>query len=479
MRPPRLLMSLLTLMASVSSPVLAESPPHIVLLVADDLGFNDVSWHNDAVLSPNLASLASQGVTLEQHYSQATCTPTRGALLTGRYPIHTGLHNGQISPTVPYGLNTSFPTLAEELKTGNYATHIIGKWHLGFCDKKYWPTRRGFDHHYGFLVGDEDYYDHKNGNGYDFRNDDEVLYEATGTYSTTLFQDRAVEVIREHDPEKPLFLYVPFQSVHSPLEVPQVYQDLYSDVVDDVDRQKYLGMVTAMDDAVGNITEALKDHDLYDNTVIVFFSDNGGLIQYGANNWPLRGQKSTLFEGGTRTPAFIHSPRYFSPRVEQGMMHVTDWFPTLLSSAGLTPSSDELDGVDQWDALLDDTISSPRQEMIYNIVKDGDSTPTAAIRSGDWKYIWSASGYNGWAAPPEGTARTTRGQRGDITNALFDLKNDPTEETNLADEEPERAAIMLARLEEYLESMSDVTYPDKDVAGYPKHFGGVWSSGWC
>ena len=132
-----------------------------------------------------------------------------------------------------------------------------------------------------------------------------------------------MEVIREHDPENPLFLYVPFQSVHSPLEVPQVYQDLYSDVVDDVDRQKYLGMVTAMDDAVGNITEALKDKDLYDNTVIVFFSDNGGLIQYGANNWPLRGQKSTLFEGGTRTPAFIHSPRYFKIPLSPAFLKLT------------------------------------------------------------------------------------------------------------------------------------------------------------
>ena len=235
-----------------------------------------------------------------------------------RYPIHTGLHNGGIKPAAPYGLDTSFATLADELKSSNYSTHIIGKWHLGFCNKKYWPTRRGFDHHYGFLLGSQSYYDHRrdvweNGSitalGYDFRNDDAVDTEARGTYSTTLFQNRVVEVIRQQDPSKPLFLYLPFQSVHAPVEVPQVYQKMYSHVKDE-GRQKYLGMVTAMDDAVGNITEALKATGLYHNTIIVFLSDNGGGLHSYGSNWPLRGGKGTIFEGGTRTPAFIHSPRY-------------------------------------------------------------------------------------------------------------------------------------------------------------------------
>ena len=124
----------------------------------------------------------------------------------------------------------------------------------------------------------------------DFWEDDEVLYAANGTYSTTLFQNRAVEIIRGHDPSEPLFLYLPFQSVHSPLQVPRVYQDLYSsDKVAGVARQTYLGMVTAMDDAVGNITQALMESELYEKTIIVFFSDNGGSLQFSADNWPLRG----------------------------------------------------------------------------------------------------------------------------------------------------------------------------------------------
>merc|ERR1712215_152480 len=198
-------------------------PPNIIVILADDLGYNDVSWHNPAVLTPNLARLASEGVTLEQHYSQPICSPTRGALLTGKYPIHNGLHNGVIEPLVPHGLDTAHVTLAEELKRSNYSTHIVGKWHLGICNKKFWPTNRGFDHHYGFLLGAESYFTHSRDGGYDFRDDEEVALTANGTYSTTLIQERAIDIIPQHDKDKPLFLYIPFQAVHGPLEVPEVY----------------------------------------------------------------------------------------------------------------------------------------------------------------------------------------------------------------------------------------------------------------
>eukprot|EP00091_Calanus_sinicus_P010876 TRINITY_DN2492_c1_g1_i6.p1 TRINITY_DN2492_c1_g1~~TRINITY_DN2492_c1_g1_i6.p1 ORF type:complete len:316 (+),score=96.29 TRINITY_DN2492_c1_g1_i6:73-1020(+) len=295
---------LLALCSAAVSTVLAQ-PPHILVLLADDLGYNDVSWHNDAVLMPHSAQLAREGVTLEQHYSQAVCSPTRGALLTGRYPIHTGLNNGAIQPLIPYGLDTSEITLAEELRRANYSTHIVGKWHLGFCNKKFWPTKRGFDHHYGLLNGGEDYFSHTRQAGYDFWDDEEAALGENGTYSTTLIQQRAVELIATHDATKPLFLYVPFQAVHGPLMVPDVYRNMYQHIENE-DRRTYLGMITAMDDAVGNITQALKSSNLYDNTVIVWFSDNGGPVNgwppvqmeaYGSNNWPLRGAKITMWEG--------------------------------------------------------------------------------------------------------------------------------------------------------------------------------------
>ena len=156
---------------------------------------------------------------------------------------------------------------------------MIGKWHLGFCNKKFWPQSRGFDTFYGYLTGHEGYYDHSHDGGYDFRDGEQVAVEANGTYSTQLMAERAAAVIRDHDPAAPLFLYVAFQSVHGgaeqPLEVPSQYLDLYPGVADP-GRRAYLGMVSAMDEAVGGIVASLRDRGLYEDTVIVWLSDNGG-----------------------------------------------------------------------------------------------------------------------------------------------------------------------------------------------------------
>jgi len=464
-------------------------------MVADNLGYNDVSWHNPAVISPNLASLAAAGITLEQHYTQPICSPTRGALLTGRYPIHSGLHNGIIEPLTPYGLDTSLTTLPEELHRANYTSHIVGKWHLGICNKKFWPTNRGFDHHYGFLLGAESYFTHSRDGGYDFRDDEEVSLAANGTYSTTLIQERAIDIISHHDKDKPLFLYIPFQAVHGPLEVPEVYRDMYTQVEDE-DRRTFLGMVTAMDDAVGNITEALKSSKLYEDSIIVWFSDNGGPVNawppghelgYAANNFPLRGSMFTLFEGGTRTVAFIHAPQYLSPRTSTNWMHVTDWLPTLLSAAGLSPTSKDLDGLDQWHQLQDQSLPSPRTEMIYNIFYPNfpeynitGGPPIAAIRVGDWKYIHRTMGYAGWAEAPEtGEKGAELPDYDDIRNVLYNIATDPEEKENLIETEPDVAQKLKDKLDEYIAALPEGFYPPKSPAGKPENFGGIWSDGWC
>merc|ERR1711963_393899 len=320
--------------------------PNIVIMLADDLGWHDLSWHNPRVISPHLA-------VLEKHYSQQVCSPTRGALLTGRYPIHIGLNEGIISPMEPHGLPTDLETLADLLLAAGYSTHAVGKWHLGFCNSAFLPTNRGFQHHYGYWLGAQDYYLHTRSvghdDGYDFRDDLKVDRSAEGNYSTELYGNRAAQIIRAHNQEKPLFLYLPFQAVHGPLQVPQKYEELYADVPDS-HRQTYLGMVTAMDDAVGEVVAALKETDMFENTMIVFMSDNGGPTGHGghaANNWPLRGAKGSLWEGGTRTPAFIHQPGVLAPREEQGLMHVTDWLPTLLEAVGLNAPVG-IDGISHW-----------------------------------------------------------------------------------------------------------------------------------
>ena len=318
--------------------------PNIILIVADDLGFNDVPWHNPDIFAPQLASLASSGVILEQSYVQPICTPTRSALMTGRYPIHTGRQHGVLWPEEPSGLFTNLTLLPEYLRGLGYDTHMVGKWHLGFCNESYLPTRRGFNTYSGYWTGSEDYYQHTRRasteprvEGYDYREQEEVDRSAEGKYSAHLFAERAVTLLEQAGGSQPQFLYLAFQSVHSPLQVPQQYESHYLHINNPA-RRTYCGMVTALDEAVGNITAALERSGLQKNTLIIFTTDNGGQTMNGGNNFPLRGNKATLWEGGTRGAAFIQGEMLRSPgSSSSALIHVTDWLPTILSAAGGRP----------------------------------------------------------------------------------------------------------------------------------------------
>ena len=310
--------------------------------MADDLGFNDVPWHNPDIFAPNLASLASSGVILEQSYVQPICTPTRSALMTGRYPVHTGRQHGVLWPEEPAGLFTNLTLLPEYLGLLGYETHMVGKWHLGFCNESYLPTRRGFSTYSGYWSGSEDYFQHTRRasteprvEGYDFRREEEVDSAAEGSYSAHVFAERAVTLIEEAaGVAEPMFLYLAFQSVHSPLQVPPQYETHYRHINNPA-RRTYCGMVTALDEAVGNITAALRKSGQEKNTLIIFTTDNGGQTLSGGNNFPLRGNKATLWEGGTRGAAFIHGSMLSSPgSSSSALIHVTDWLPTILSAAG-------------------------------------------------------------------------------------------------------------------------------------------------
>ncbi|XP_022241171.1 arylsulfatase B-like [Limulus polyphemus] len=285
--------------------------PHVVLIVADDLGWNDVSWNNPDIKMPNLERLARGGVILNQSYVQPVCSPSRTAFMTGYFPYHVGRQNSYIHRFQPSGVYLNYTFLPEKLKQLGYSTHVIGKWHLGYCNWSYTPTFRGFDSFFGFYLGAEEYYTHRSGydgqNYLDLRNNTKPATEYGGVYSTNLFSTVTTKLISRLNPRIPTFLYLPFQAVHSPLEVPQKYLDMHKNI-EDVNRRKYSGMISALDEAVGNITTALKKYGFYSNSVIGFTTDNGGQIQFGGNNWPLRGNKGTLWEGGTRGPAFVHSP---------------------------------------------------------------------------------------------------------------------------------------------------------------------------
>ncbi|XP_046545775.1 arylsulfatase B-like [Haliotis rubra] len=457
--------------------------PNIVFIVADDLGWNDVGFRNPDMITPNIDKLATDGIIFNNAYVQPLCSPSRTAFMSGMYPFHAGMQHMALNrdQTVCVPLNYTF--LPQELKKLGYATHIIGKWHLGYCKWECTPTYRGFDTFFGYYNAAEDYFTHSTGDNLDFRDNKLPARNYTGEYSANTFGQRAVDIIHRHDVSQPLFMYLPYQSVHAPIEVPKKYEDMYPNVINE-GRRKYSGMVSALDEAVGNVTKALKDRGLFKNTLILFTADNGGHLQAYSNNWPLRGGKYTIWEGGTKGASFMYGAGLQKTGTTyDGMIHAVDWKPTLLSAAGGTPET-TIDGMSQWDSIRNGLPSS-RTEFIYNI--DYFEFPEeghAAIRVGDYKLILGYPGDpDGWHKPMNRTEddiyEETVYFTGDDPVQIFNIREDPTEHNNLAQMMPDMVAKLRARFEEYKKTMVPANYPDGDPASDPRNFGGVWSPGWC
>lgn len=432
----------------------AEAPrPNIVFLLADDLGYGDVGFHGGEIKTPHLDQLAAAGARLEQFYVQPLCSPTRAALMTGRYPMRHGLQVGVVRPWAQYGLPLEERTLAQALKEAGYTTAICGKWHLGHFRREYLPTRRGFDHQYGHYNGAIDYFTHIRDGGFDWHRDDRACLDEG--YSTHLLAREAARLIGEQDVSRPLFLYVPFNAVHAPHQVPEKYKEPYAHLSEP--RRTYAGMLAAMDEAVGQIVAALDKRGMRKNTLIIFASDNGGPAPGRVtSNGPLRAGKGTLYEGGVRVAAFATWPGHIKPgTVVNEPLHIVDWYPTLLKLAGASLEQKlPLDGRDAW-ATIAEGKPSPHQAILLNA-----APRSGAIRVGDWKLVLGGDireGDEPGVQPAEG------GQGGLIE--LFNLAEDLAEKKNLAASRPDKVKELRA----VYETLARQAVPPK-IRPRPKDF---------
>ena len=397
-----------------------DTPPNILVFLSDDMGWGQPGFNGGTeVATPHMDRIADEGVKLTQFYVQPVCTPTRGSLLTGRYDWKNGTET-RVGLRSSHGMPTDERTIAEALGDAGYATWVVGKWHLGQWQQEHLPLQRGFDHHYGHYSGEINSFTLHRGRNHrgilDWHRNGRPVVE-TG-YSTFLLADEAVALIERHDGGSPFFLYLPFNAVHNPNDAPQEYIDLYSDSSDPEQR----GQLKAMDDAIGQVLNALDDKGVLDDTLIMFLNDNGGTESAGWNA-PYRGKKSDYYEGAMRVPAVIRWPGEITAGSESdALLHVVDLFPTFAGLAGADTTGDlPLDGLDAWEAIAEGA-ASPRTEVVYSL---------DVIRVGDWKLIEEGIDYYGWTTDaPE----------------LYDIAEDPYETTNLAATETAKLTELRARL---------------------------------
>ncbi|XP_055385578.1 arylsulfatase B-like [Condylostylus longicornis] len=391
-----------------------NQPPNVVIILADDLGLNDVSFRgSNQFITPNIDALAYHGTILNHYYVPALCTPSRATLLTGKYPIHTGMQHYVIPNNEPWGLPLRYKIMPEIFKEHGYSTNLVGKWHLGFYKKAFTPTQRGFDYHYGYLGGYIGYYDHSMqvtsipiDKGYDFRKNMDIEYKGNGTYATDLFTQESINVIKNHNASKPLFLMVTHLAAHSgneddPFEAPPEEISKFK-YIKDPNRRIYAAMVSKLDQSVGKIVSALEEKKILDNTIIIFYSDNGaptiGVHSNSGSNHPLRGQKDSPWEGGVRTPGIIFSPLLKNQkRVLDQVVYVADWLPTLAAATNISiDASFRMDGRNLWEQLSSPNPVIKQRQIVHNI---DDIFNYVSYMKGNWKYIngtTSRGNYDSW-----------------------------------------------------------------------------------
>ena len=407
-------------LAGIAASAVAQSRqprPNIVLLLADDMGWDQVGFTGGKeVPTPSIDSIARDGVKLTQYYAQPVCTPTRGCIMTGRYAWKTGTET-RPSAMAAFGMLKDERTIAEALRDAGYATWMCGKWHLGEWQTAHLPLSRGFEHHYGFYGALIDSYTHTRDGILDWhRNGKPVMEEG---YAPFLLADEASRLIRQHDKKKPFFLYLPFNAVHGPHQAPPEYLKKYEQLGRTGPQR---AQMECLDVAIGRVLQTIKEQGIEGNTLVMFTNDNGGPGRMTTNG-PYRGGKSAYHEGGVRVPAAMRWPGKIKPdSTSNAMLHASDLFPTFCHLAGADPKKGlPLDGVNAWDAITGKG-QSPRTEIVHSL---------EVIRRGDWKLIENGANYYNWGQQPL---------------QLYNIREDPAENNNLADAKPDIVKLLRDRL---------------------------------
>lgn len=437
--------------AALARPASADPKPNIIILLADDLGYGGLRVQGDAqAVTPHIDALAAQGVRMTNFYSNhPVCSPTRAALMTGKYQHRMGFENNSGTPrntSLKFGLPDADLTIAQRLKAVGYATGMFGKWHIGFRPDRV-PTAKGFDEFYGFLAGAHAYTPTSSRAGDNSVGQGEALVgggrtvlrgttpEPMAPHMTEALATEAIAFI-DRNKQRPFFVYLPFNAVHAPLDTSKAYYDRFPQIKDET-RRIHLAQLAALDDAVGRVVAAVERNGLSKNTLIMFSSDNGGPTQETtSSNGPLNGVKGLVLEGGIRVPTIFR----WDERLPRGKVVNTtaisfDITATALKAGGALPKAG-LDGVDLAPFLTGVRTGPAHPALFWRSGSQG------AVRSGDWKLV-----------------RTGEKLR------LFNLKSDLGERNDLAATQPKKAAALNAQWRTWSAQMQAPAWVRNELSG--------------
>jgi arylsulfatase B len=412
-------------------PAAAAEKPNVLVIVADDLGFADVGFNGSTIPTPNLDRLASTGVNLTGFRAAPICSPTRAGLMTGRWPLRFGMMRAVVPPWSKYGLPAEEKTLPELLAPSGYDQRgLTGKWHLGHAKREFLPLANGFTSFYGHYNGALDYFTHERDGEVDWHRNDLTVKEPG--YATDLIGAAAARFVREAPDKKPWLLYMPLNAPHSPMQAKE--DDLAKFTGLGPKKKVYAAMVHAMDRAIGQVLTAVEARPDAADTLVLFFSDNGGIPKAGGNNGPYRGAKLNVYEGGTRSCAAMRWPAggVTGGKRFDGRVGYIDVLPTLLAAAG-AEAPKNLDGIDFLPAVRE---GKPLPERPWFSYIHQDAQAHASVHLGSWKLV---SHGDFFAESPDAK----------VTWELYDLATDPAEAKDVAGQNPGKVAELRKLLREF------------------------------